>query len=222
MARCSTLGSVGVAALLALAACGGEAPSGAAAEESGPLVVAVGVGGSGLYPPARRLWSRDTWHGSFGGFVLCTSGGARVRLVDVRFRTDVPSDRVRVFVRSVPPRAGGSSSAYIPVGSALGSPPDFAEPYVTQRVGGSFSTDLAGVVVDRPCRTPEARAETGFQEVFLSLEAGADGARIDSFDLVYEYGGDQHTVPVEWAMVLCGSRIDAKTCPRTSESENGG
>jgi hypothetical protein len=207
--------------VLAVSACGPGTPSEPADEPAGaaPLQVSAGVGGSGLYPPARRLWSQDTWRGSFGGFVLCASRGAAVRLVDVRLHSDVEPEHVRVFLRSVPPRPPGSAApAYDPIGSALGAPPDFDEPYVTQTVAGSFSRQVAGAEVNRPCDGQGTRAKTGFQEIVFTMQAGAEGARIDSADILYEFQGEQHTVSVAWTMVLCGTRLDADTCPRTSSS----
>ncbi len=210
-----------VTAVLMVSACQAGTGSGPAEEPAGtaPLQVSAAIGGSGLYPPARSLWSHDTWQGSFGGFVLCTSGGAAVRLVDVRFHSDVQPDHARVYLRSVPPRPPGSAApGYDPIGSALGSPPTFDEPYVTQTVRGLFSRQVAGVEVNRPCDGQGSRAETGFQEIVFTMRAGAEGARINSADILYEFRGERHALSVDWTMVLCGSRLDADTCPRASSS----
>jgi len=175
----------------------------------GPLFATSGVGGSGLYPP-----DRGRWVGTFGGNILCTRDGTQVTLRKVTWRASVPPERLEVFVRTVKPTEGRRhADTHTPIGSALGSPPEFDEPYVTSKVGGSFTRRVSGVEITRRCGTRNVE-RAGFRELLFTLHTDSGGARVNGASIIYTADDQDYVLPLTWEMVACGREIDRSTCPR--------
>jgi hypothetical protein len=172
---------------------------------AGPLQSgrAGAVGGNSLYPPRGE----EVWAGTFGGYTLCTRGGVPVTLRRVSWQASQPPRRLELYVRSVPDGGGD-----IPIGSALGMPPRFAEPYADGPVAGTFSSDVAGTVVRRPCGKP-IRAGDGFTELLFTLHVGPAGAAVVSATIHYTARNEDFALPLTWQMVACGTKVDPKVCP---------
>jgi hypothetical protein len=198
-----------------LASCATEGDKTAATVTTdGPLSVTAGSGGSSLTPPATAAGS--SWAGSFGGFVLCRNDDSRVTLDKVVPVEEVPAEQLHVFVRTVAPAKPGTRrdpNAYTPIISARGSAPDFAEPYVTGPVSGSYTRTVDGVAVNDRCGKGRP-VRTGFTELLFTLHSGPGGAQVTSFTIYYTADGKEYAAPVSWQMVACGSEIGPDICPR--------
>ncbi|MGL5808427.1 MAG: hypothetical protein ACRCYQ_00590 [Nocardioides sp.] len=94
--------------------------------------------------------------------------------------------------------------------SALGTPPDFDEPYVIVRgkTGGTYVEDLSSAPIDQQCDDSE-----GAPELVLVFEVDQTGAKADSMTVAYHVGGTKYTTRFDWVLAACGSaEADATDC----------
>lgn len=186
-----------------------DTPGRGSGDASG-LSVGDPQGGNGLYAPRPDSWT-GRWSGSLGGHILCSVDGTPLTLQAVRYNAIKQPASVVGLVRTVPSsddrRGGGGWS---PIGSALGSAPEFAEPYSTQKVRGTF-VPVAGVVVDRACSPRDS--SDGYQEFVTVMTVDETGGHLESAEIDYEVDGDTRTLTVEWEMSACGTDIDQSLCP---------
>ena len=218
---------VAAAALQLLAACsvssGADARRTVHGDEDGSLSASIGTGGNSLDAP-----DTNRWEGTFGGFVLCVRDpGAMVKLQRVRWRTSGGPVKVVPHVRTVLPSKLRSLSAhqreaYLPTYAALGSPPEFAQPYAAARLPGDFSDKVTGLQLTQSCQATAA-GETSLtrgrvpavplRELMFTLQVGRRGGLVNEVDIDYLAGKRPMTLRLHWQMVACGSAItDPRQC----------
>ena len=178
----------------------------------GPLSANAGSGGNGLYPPPG---ARDGWRGTFGGFVLCSESGAPITIDHVRWDVAEPPKNVAAYLRTVNvPEKPDQDVDYLPLGSALGAPPSFTQPYAQRKIGGSFSDEVTGTVVDQTCEQNRTGERDRFTELVFVLDVGRSGGRVTDATVEYTAEGKQFILPIQWQMVACGTAIADGTCDR--------
>jgi hypothetical protein len=192
------------------------------------LSVTAGSGGQSVHRPAGV---HGRWRATIGSFVLCLQGRqVPARILDVRPRP-VPGlapVAVAVWVRTVSPAAVAAAARprrldFEPVGSALGAPPRWVQPYRDAAYPGEYSTRVRGLVVSRPCTSTAAAnaaidrgrvPAVGFRELMLALTVDRRGGRVHGFDVTYEQGGVRRVVRADWTMTACGTAVhDRRLCP---------
>jgi hypothetical protein len=205
------------ASLLAACTASPAEPSGRTShtEEEGPLSASIGVGGNSLMAP-----DATTWTGTFGGFVLCSQEPeTNIELQRIRHRSSVTPVKVVPTIRttepdSLRPLKPGQRQEFLPTYAALGSPPEFAEPYVEVQVPGEYSTAVLGRRVEETCEETAAlehQLSAGkvpsrpLNELMFAVTAGARGAKIEQVSIDYLADGRPMTLQLHWTMVSCGS-----------------
>jgi hypothetical protein len=199
----------------------------------GPGVVGLsataGDGGQSIYPPHA---APHRWVGTAGSFVLCTRGRyAPARILDVRARVTPGKDPVavtfwlrtvtRAAVAATPPRR---RTGYEPVGSALGAPPRWDQPYRDAVYPGDYSRGLRGLVVHESCAATQAAwaridhhrvPATGFRELMVTLAVDDRGGQVRGVDITYEQDGERAILRTTWSITACGTAVrDRRFCPR--------
>lgn len=171
-----------------------------------------------------------TWTGTFGGFVLCaTEPGTRIEVQRVRHKASIkPVNVVPVVRTTAPDTLRGLKPAqrqeFLPTYTALGSPPEFAEPYAEVKLPGVYSTQVRGWRVAESCEQTAAlerqlnqgRVLSGpLKELMFVVTAGLRGARVDQVDIDYLADGRPMTLRLHWTMISCGeATTDPDTCHR--------
>lgn len=158
-----------------------------------------GGGGSwGMAPPRR---GNDRWSGSFGLYLLCTTGGQTARLDDVTWTSSAEPLEVEVFVRRIPAREDRTAGKdYSPIGMLRGTPE-------TQPEWGGTFVDYRGQEIAERC--PEGRPDVDGprEELVIALTSGPEGAALDDFTVAYTANGRPYALDVAWSMALCGPAV---------------
>lgn len=183
--------------LVATTAC--ELPgSGGGRSTDGPLTVLSGSGGTSIAAPAAR--HRSSWFGSFGVGRLCTDG-REAHIQAVRNDEVLAPRSTTVLLRSSPTDRG-----YI---SALGSPPEWDEPYVEHpddmAAEEATYTPAVESVITADCDETDDDAMAA-PKLVLIFEAGKKGSHVSSSWIDYVVDGNEYTAEVPWEMILCGSQ----------------
>jgi hypothetical protein len=112
---------------------------------------------------------------------------------------------------------------YAPIGFTLGSPPKFNQPYAGLNVPGSYARFRPGIPIDRSCGevTDAVQALSigdvppfPIMEVLVTLSSTEEGTHVAGYDLDYEQDGVDHTLTVDWQMVVCDEQGELPQCDR--------
>lgn len=180
------------------------------AEEDGPLSASSGAGALSIAAPRDAPWS-----GSFGFMLLCRTAGfdGEIELQGVRPEFGVEPATEAFAVREVSAAQYASDERFSPFNSVMGAPP-FEEPEADFHALGAFA-DVRGVRVSQSCRSGAEVADSGFQELIVTLRVGKRGGSIRSTLLDYAYDGREYALEIDWEMVVCGSSPELATmCDR--------
>jgi len=165
-------------------------------ELDGPLSVGDVRGGQSFLAPRSRP---ERWSASQGSFALCTTGPPVV-IEEVRASARQGAAlTVGAWVVSDVPASGEFGT----FGSTLGSPPRFDQAYVDGPALRGTYRPAAGTEVAESCPAPSLR--DGGEELVLTVETDRRGVDVPQFEIRYSSGDEAYSLPVEWAMVLCGT-----------------
>ena len=189
-----------------LAGCNTASPEPEEPRTDGPLKFDISDGGTSLWAPRGHT---ESWSGSFGAFWGCVEEG-EATITKVEPRGDVPDDAFHAWIHTVPKDAQGRTG----IGSELGSPPKFDEPYATgARWFGTF-TPAVDYTWKQPC---PADGKDGITEVVITMDSGVEGREIEGFKLTYSADGEDYTVNTDWNMMLCGTEMTPSRCKGLAE-----
>lgn len=173
----------------------------------GPLSASTGDGGYALEAPKRF---KDTWFGTFGSFLLCSSQpGAYIELEGVSWRSsaDAPPRHVEPWIRVVDDRTPPA----LPARSTRGLPWNLSSEYP-----GKYSRQIEGRIIDQPCSEltedshPEVGAPRRYTELLLAIESDSNGAHVRELYIDYRAGGKAYRLVVKWNMITCGQVISTR------------
>lgn len=189
----------------------------------GPLSASIGVGGNSIRAPEA-----STWTGTFGGYVLCgRESGTSIEVQRIRYTASIEPVEVVPTVRTTSPDSlrrltPQRRQEHLPTYAALGSPPQFEEPYVEVVVPGAYSTEVRGWHVNESCeqtaalerQLSEGRVPSRpLKELMFVVTASSRGAKIEQVDIDYLADGRPKTLELHWTMVSCGSAtVGPDTC----------
>lgn len=181
--------------------------------------------GSGTFAfPARP----GTWSATVGSFELCVTrphavvhitgvrvipvpGGAKPLSAGIWLRTTTPG-----AVRATPV---AQRRGWMPLGSVLGAPPHWNQPYAAAAPPGVYSRGAKGLTVRTRCRRVQSdwmairhgRAPaTPLHELLATLSVGARGGEIEGFVIRYRARGQRAELRVRWHLVGCGTAIHSR------------
>ena len=174
------------------------------AEGHGPLSASSGRGGKALLAPRA-----DTWTGTFGGLLLCsTEPEIEVALEAVEHETGPEPIDIRDQLRLVPDAEDrrGDELEWAPIYGSTGSYRDNRNDH------RGPTAEVSGYQIDRVCG--DSDGDEGFTELLVELDVDASGGAVRSTEIHYSADGRSHTLVVDWQMVACGSQIqDPEQCP---------
>lgn len=191
----------------------------------GALSATAAEGGTSVNAPKHV-----PYYATFGDYVLCNRENAHSITIDGVRVDDAqdPAIAVDVYVRTVTPSQvpsdpGTDLLEYAPFISALGSPPNFHQPYVKDyRPRGQYSRHIEGLQITQTCEQANrgaAEASSGrnptspYTSLVFSLKSGPEGGVVKQFFVDYTIDGHPSTLRVNWEMVACGSHItDPQIC----------
>ncbi|MER6187845.1 hypothetical protein [Streptomyces sp. NPDC001652] len=144
------------------------------------------------------------WSASFGSFVLCSTTGRKIILSRIRYETPVAPLSVSLQLRRV------DSTAHT-VSSAVGEPPSFRNPGtgVNNPVWGDYTSFREGAQITQTCSESKEGSQ-GFTELFFVMRVDERGGVISRAWVDYTVDGlgqRQFTLPINWEMTACGSRV---------------
>ncbi|MGW7276339.1 hypothetical protein ACWGH5_38300 [Streptomyces sp. NPDC054864] len=146
--------------------------------------------------------SPHPWVGTFGSYLLCVQGEQSVTIKRVRYETPVRPLDVDLMLREV----DRDTSVLV---SIKGEPPGFTdlESGARHEVAGTFQPLRPEHRIEHPCGSP--RYDRGFTELLFVVKVDQRGGVIDQVRLDYVIDGDsaEHTLELDWRMVLCGDAI---------------
>ncbi|QWC86225.1 hypothetical protein KLP28_05860 [Nocardioidaceae bacterium] len=158
---------------------------------------------------SERPAGADPWTVTAGG-ALCTRGDGAV-IEDVRIRTVGDVDARPVLLTVSPADFG--ESGLVGIGTAAGSPPDFAEPYAdADPVPGTYTEP-----VDREisaCESSRAGSTGPTQDLLVVMSAGPGGGAVTRVEVDYSSWGRTRTASARTELVLCGSESAAPVLRR--------
>lgn len=185
-------------------------------EIGGPLEPLTAEGGVSVDVPNG---APNVWSGSFSGLSLCLEeGGDAATLEEVKvLDTAGTVDDVRTFVLTPSGDATEwDGSSFI---SAVGSAPDFGEPYAGSdaEFGRLFDyqPDLSAAEIKAECGSAFDGAE---HKLVFTFSTDSSGGAVRSWEVVYQADGKRYTTgPIAWEMMLCGdSRVVRAHCQGAS------
>lgn len=156
---------------------------------------------------------RDDWWGTVGSIVLCSD--QRVVVTSIRAGWITKPVGVRYTLRTLR-RTDPKDQRQELIGSAWGTPPDFAEPYaqlVHRPIAGWMSVGLGGLPVTTPC--PAGASGKEVTELLVSMHVDRHGAAFRRVVITYETEGHTYRRLVDgWLYIACGDRIRIpRECP---------
>lgn len=180
---------------------------GSARDSEGPLAPPAGGGVVALEAPARAPYSFTV-----GSFTLCRDDDAETGppvLDSVDFDVRVAPLRVQPVVRTIPAEDEMTCRRfhYSPIGVLRGRPPHLHD----FDARGTFSTELAGTVVDPLCSDRDDPGTTSM-ELLVVMKVPRGGSDVRGFTIDYHVGDRDYAVQVPWRMIGCGARVARDLC----------
>lgn len=191
----------GVAAIAVIATIGwvvlrqGEAERDATSEVAGgPLRLPMGQQGFAVEAPEHT-----PYRVTFGAIPMCSTEEP-ARITGVTTTERVRPDSISYWIRE---------STDAPVVAALGSPPEFAEPYSNGRPSGRYRPLGSGFEVDVRCGPASEPIPFG-NELMVEMTVSARGASIAPLTVHYVAGDRRFFRIVDFDMTACGSATEIK------------
>jgi hypothetical protein len=163
----------------------------------GSLTIHGGGGGASLAVPDGV----DQWWGTFHVAELCADSPVTIVSAMPIWRSRPQS--WRLWVRRVDNYDVHKRATSV-LGTARGTPPDFAEPYAQIHLSGKFADAVGQTIENTSCDIRSGH----YVELILSVKSGSQGADAAGVSIEYENErGETATVESRgWRMVTCGSR----------------
>lgn len=200
------LALLGFVTLSGCGGAGGEEPRTHHAGK-GPLSAAGSAGTLTVHPQRAA----GQWSMTFGFFNLCTHDGARADLEDVTWKASGPEVEVTPYVRVIPDGPDREPGLeYAPL-NERGTPDSLRE-----WVGGTFDPDISQHTVTTPC-DPPADPEGPRNDLAMVVTAGGGGAKVRNFWVTYKVGEESYRLSVDYALIMCGTRVQDPTCKQAGE-----
>jgi hypothetical protein len=163
----------------------------------GSLTIRGGGGGASMAVPDGV----DQWWGTFHVAEVCADGPVTILAASPIWKARPRS--WRLWIRRVDNYDTHKRATSV-LGTARGTPPDFAEPYAQIHLSGTFADAVGQTIENTSCDINSGR----FVELLLSVKSDSRGA--DAVGVSIEYRNEQgETATVEsrgWRMTTCGSR----------------